>query len=202
MVLQPNFRGSTGFGGEFFEAGHGEWGAKMQDDITDGVEALVSMGSVDPQRVCIVGASYGGYAALAGGAFTSELYRCVAAIAPVSDVELMLAETRRDYGRHHWVIDYWKDLAGADKQKLRAISPVNHSDAFKAPVLLIHGKDDTVVPIRQSVVMAKALRKAGKDVELIRIKGADHWLSRAETRLATLDALDKFVARHLGAGDR
>ncbi len=197
VVLQPNFRGSTGFGAEFFEAGHGEWGAKMQDDITDGVNALVAMGAVDPQRVCIVGASYGGYAALAGGAFTSDLYRCVAAIAPVTDVERMLAETRRERGRHHWVVDYWENLAGSDKEKLRAISPVNYADSFAAPVLLIHGKDDTVVPIRQSVEMEKALRKAGKEVELVRIKGADHWQSRAETRLATLEALHGFIARHL-----
>ena len=95
-VLQPNFRGSTGFGVEFRDAGRGQWGLKMQDDVTDGVNAMIKTGWTDPDRVCIVGWSYGGYAALAGGAFTPELYRCVIAGGAVTDLPQMLNHERRD----------------------------------------------------------------------------------------------------------
>jgi dipeptidyl aminopeptidase/acylaminoacyl peptidase len=202
IVLQPNFRGSSGFGAEFRDAGRGEWGRKMQDDITDGVKALINTGRADPERICIVGASYGGYAALAGGAFTPSLYKCVAAIAPVSDLPRMLIDEKQDHGTNHWVYDYWTDVIGdlkAERKKLESISPVNFAADFQAPVLLIHGKDDTVVPMRQSTRMERALINAGKPVELIRLKGEDHWLSTSETRLETLKALDAFVSKHLGA---
>jgi dipeptidyl aminopeptidase/acylaminoacyl peptidase len=202
MVLQPNFRGSSGFGAKFLHAGRGEWGRKMQDDITDGVKALVSSGRADPERVCIVGASYGGYAALAGGAFTPDLYKCVAAIAPVSDLPRMLIDEKRDSGKDHWVYAYWTKVIGdlkAERKKLESISPVNFAADFQAPVLLIHGKDDTVVPMRQSTRMERALKNAGKSVEFIRLKGEDHWLSTSETRLETLKALDAFISKHLGA---
>ena len=175
----------------------------MQDDITDGVRALINTGRADPNRVCIVGGSYGGYAALAGGAFTPDLYQCVAAIAPVSDLPMMLAHERRDHGSNHWVYDYWKELIGdprSEKEHLRAISPAYAADAFQAPVLLIHGRDDLVVPIGQSARMKSALERADKQVEFIRLKGEDHWLSTAEMRLETLKALDRFVGAHIGPG--
>jgi dipeptidyl aminopeptidase/acylaminoacyl peptidase len=202
MVLQPNFRGSSGFGAEFRHAGRGEWGRKMQDDVTDGVKLLIKSGRADPDRICIVGASYGGYAALAGGAFTPELYKCVAAIAPVSDLPRMLIDERKDFGEDHWVFEYWTKSIGdlkAERKKLKSISPVNFAADFQAPVLLIHGKDDLVVPMRQSTRMESALKKAGKSVELIQLKGEDHGLSTSETRLETLKALDAFVSKHLGA---
>lgn len=202
MILQPNFRGSSGFGAAFRDAGLGEWGGKMQDDITDGVNALVRSGRVDPSRICIIGASYGGYAALAGGAFTPDLYRCVAAIAPVADLPAMLREERRDHGAKHWVVDYWRSLIGdprAERDKLEAISPVNSAEKFQAPVLLIHGRDDLVVPMSQSRAMESALKRAGKDVQMIELKGEDHWLSTSEARLATLKALDAFVAKTIGS---
>ncbi len=202
LVLQPNFRGSSGFGYQFESAGHGEWGGKMQDDVTDGVMALINGGMADPERVCIVGGSYGGYAALAGGAFTPDLYKCVAAIAPVSDLPRMLIDERRDHGQNHGVYAYWQMAIGdarEHREKLERISPVNHAAAFQAPVLLIHGKDDLIVPIRQSKRMRSALRAADKPVELIELKGEDHWLSTRETRLETLRALDAFVTEHIGA---
>ncbi|MCI5045770.1 MAG: S9 family peptidase [Aquisalinus sp.] len=201
LVLQPNFRGSDGFGRDFLLAGRGEWGGKMQDDVTDGVQALIRGGYVDPERVCIIGASYGGYSALAGGAFTPDLYRCVAAIAPVSDLPRMLDDERRDRGRDHWVYSYWQAVIGdrlEERAKLDQISPANHAASFKAPVLLIHGRDDTVVPIRQSEIMERALRREGKQVELVRLRGEDHYLSSSETRLETLKLLDAFVQEHLG----
>lgn len=200
VVLQPNFRGSAGFGKEFMDAGRGEWGAKMQDDLTDGIEALSEWGVVDPGRVCIVGASYGGYAALAGAVFTPDVYQCSVAIAPVSDLNVMLADTRMRRGNDHWAISYWTRIMAdgdARRERLRQVSPAQFADRARIPVLLIHGEDDTVVPISQSELMARALKKAGKKVELVRLKGEDHWLSVADTRLQLLKTLDAFLAEHL-----
>lgn len=200
LVVQPNFRGSTGFGESFQDAGRGEWGGKMQDDITDAVNALTKANMVDPTQVCIVGASYGGYAALAGAVFTPELYKCVIAIAPVSDLNLMLSNTKKRRGSDHWVISYWEDVMAegdARKKKLKAISPVHFAENAAAPILLLHGDDDTVVPFNQSKAMENALKRAGKSVELVKLKGEDHWLSSASTRLQTLEAMDAFIALHL-----
>ena len=201
LVMQPNFRGSTGFGAAFRNAGDGEWGKKMQHDVTDGVNALVKMGWSDPDRICIVGGSYGGYAALAGGALTPELYKCVVAFGAVTDLPLMLQTERRESPSGHWVYDYWKDRMGGDPRKhreaLQAVSPAYNATAFQAPVLLIHGRDDTVVKIDQSRRMERALKKAGKDVTFIVQKNGDHWLSETETRLEFLKATSDFLATHL-----
>ncbi len=202
LVLQPNFRGSDGFGDAHRKAGHGEWGGKMQDDITDGVNLLVKYKWADPARVCIIGGSYGGYAALAGGAYTPDLYKCVAAIAPVTDLSSMLAEEKRDHGANSFVYGYWTKLIGdrrKDKAKIAAISPVNAAASFKAPVLLLHGSEDTVVPYSQSAKMEAALKKAGKPVRLVKLNGEDHHLSASDTRLQALRELDKFVAETIGA---
>ncbi len=202
LVLQPNFRGSEGFGEDHRKAGHGEWGGKMQDDVTDGVNLLVKYKWADANRICIIGSSYGGYAALAGGAFTPDLYKCVAAIAPVSDLSMMLAQERRENGSDSAIYEYWTDLIGdrsKDKARIEAISPVNAAANFKAPVLLIHGLDDTVVPYAHSSKMEAALKKAGKPVRLVKLRGEDHWLSVSDTRLQTLIELDKFVAETIGA---
>ncbi len=199
LILQPNFRGSTGYGYDFKFAGRGEWGRKMQDDISDGVKVLVQKGHADPQRVCIMGASYGGYAALAGGAFTPELYRCIIAVAGVSDLPRMLRDERFYSGGSHWAVTYWQRLVGnsrTEQDKLQAVSPVNFADAFTAPVLLIHGRDDSVVPLRQSKRMEKALKRAGVPVELLTLKGEDHWLSSSDTRVATLTAIARFLEQH------
>lgn len=198
-VLQPNFRGSRGFGYEFRNAGRGKWGKEMQDDVSDGVAALVEAGYADPNRVCIIGSSYGGYSALAGGAFSPTLYRCVISISGVSDLPFMLAEKKNRYGSGHWVVSYWNKIIGdskTEREKLKSISPINFVDQFQAPVLLIHGEDDTVVPIRQSKLMYKALKKAKKIVEFEELDGEDHWLSTSATRLQTLKAIDKFLDIH------
>ena len=200
VVLQPNFRGSTGYGSAFETAGHGEWGGQMQDDVTDGVAALIKGGFVDPARVCIVGASYGGYSALAGGAYTPELYKCVVAYAPVTDLPRLLTDSIGGDGRHSEAYEYWKTAIGDPKDvNLEDISPVDSASTFAAPVLIIHGRDDTVVPINQSYVMQSALKKAGKDVTFIELKGEDHWLSEGDTRIQTLRAMADFVKANIGA---
>ncbi len=202
LIFQPNFRGSGGYGAEFRNAGDGEWGGKMQDDVTDGVMRLIADGLADPKRVCIIGGSYGGYAALAGGAFTPDLYQCVAAIAPVTDVEMTLREVKRETGSKSLTFKYWEKLIGDlkdGKEKLQKISPVNNAAAFKAPVLLLHGEDDTVVPFIQSRRMEAALKAAGKSVTFVKLENEDHWLSISETRLQTLRELDKFVEATIGS---
>ncbi|MEQ9506778.1 MAG: S9 family peptidase [Hyphomonas sp.] len=203
VVLQPNFRGSSGFGQAFLDAGRGEWGGKMQDDLTDGVEALAGFGLIDKDRVCIVGASYGGYAALASAAFHPDVYKCSISIAGVSDLNAMISERKESYGRNHWVLSYWEGIMAdgdARRKKLDEISPANAADRIKVPVLLIHGLDDTVVPIGQSERMERALKRANKPVEFVKLKGEDHNLSGPETRLQTLREIDRFLTTHLPAG--
>ncbi len=204
IVLQPNFRGSDGLGTDFLLAGRGQWGrGVMQHDVTDGLNALIKIGWTDPKRVCIVGASYGGYAALAGGAFTPDKYACIGAIAPVADLTRMLIDEKKENGKDSWVLTYWSRLIGdpkGEREKLKKISPSEYANEFKAPVLLIHGRDDLIVPITQSNIMERALEKAGKDVTFIRLKGEDHYLSTGKTRLATLKALDSFVKKSIGEG--
>jgi dipeptidyl aminopeptidase/acylaminoacyl peptidase len=202
-VLQPNFRGSGGFGKTWEEAGHGGWGiGVMQHDLTDGVAAVVAAGIADPERICIAGASYGGYAALAGAAFTPELYRCAAAIAGVADLRDMLGFERDRAGGLSTTVSYWRQAMGVEDadsptDHLNAASPAHHVERMQAAVLLIHGRDDTVVPITQSRLMQRALAGAGKSVQLVELEGEDHWLSGAKTRLQTLQALDAFLAEHL-----
>ncbi|HSC16196.1 MAG TPA: alpha/beta fold hydrolase, partial [Gammaproteobacteria bacterium] len=201
-VLQPNFRGSAGYGRAWEEAGHGGWGVGvMQNDLTDGVAAVVAAGIADPQRVCIVGASYGGYAALAGAAFTPELYRCAVSVNGVADLRdiFTLYRGRRD-GRSAAVTYFEQSLGveGMSARGLDAASPVKQAQRVQAAVLLIHGRDDSVVLIGQSRAMERALRDAGKTVQLVELDSEDHWLSDATTRLETLEALDAFLATQLG----
>lgn len=197
-VLQMNFRGSDGYGTDFEALGNGEWGGKMQDDITDGVRAMIAQGIADPARICIVGGSYGGYAALAGAAFTPELYTCAVAVAPVSDLPRFLNWQRNRYGADSAIYEYWIGTIGDDPARNAARSPARAAAAVTADVLLIHGKDDTVVAFDQSQVMHDALKAAGKSVRLIRLDGEDHWLSTAATRIQMLKALEAFLAKHLG----
>ena len=201
LVLQPNFRGSAGFGESFTAAGYREWGRKMQDDITDGANALVKMGWADPERICIVGWSYGGYAALAGGALTPDLYKCVASVAGVSNLRQMLTDEGKQHGEDSRTVTYWKLLIGdpdEDRDAIDAVSPELLAGKFKAPVLLFHGTSDTVVPAKQSDMMNDALRKAGKQVQYIRIDGDDHSLVDNESRRKMLTALAAFLQTHIG----
>ena len=195
-VLQTNFRGSS-VDASFIQAGFGEWGRKMQTDLSDGVRYLAKEGIADPARVCIVGASYGGYAALAGVTIDPGVYRCAVAVAGISDLKRMLAwEADQVRYSDKDTVRYWNrfmGVSGPGDPKLDAISPIKHIDAVKVPVLLIHGKDDTVVPFEQSTVMFDALRSAKKDVQMVTLKHEDHWLSRGETRLQMLESSVEFL---------
>lgn len=196
-VLQVNFRGSDGLGEALLRAGYGQWGRKMQTDLSDGVRHLAAQGVIDPKRVCIVGGSYGGYAALAGATLDPGVYRCAASFAGISDLRRFMNWAKASQGPPSF--RYLTRFTGAEEDRatvLAQISPAAHADKVSIPILLIHGKDDSVVPLEQSQIMADALKKAGRPVELIIAKGEDHWLSRGETRLQTLAATMAFLEKH------
>jgi acetyl esterase/lipase len=202
-VFQPNFRGSSGFGKAFIESGHGEWGRKMQDDITDGLDHLVKQQVADPARVCIVGASYGGYAALAGTTFTPDLYKCAVSMAGISDVAEMLKHEKKRFGGDSETFEYIKRLIAdpeKDQERIAAISPIKHLSAIKTPILLVHGEDDAIVDIEQSAMMKKALDKAGRPTELIRLKNEGHSYWDTANHKLVLTAIDNFLWKHIGAG--
>ncbi|MFK4004213.1 alpha/beta hydrolase family protein [Qipengyuania sp. NPDC077563] len=194
-VFQPNFRGSTNRSQSFKLAGYGEWGRKMQTDLSDGLAALADKGIVDPDRACIVGASYGGYAALAGVTLQQDLYRCAVAVAPVSDISAMFNEDYRASGGQPITKAALLDQLGP-KDRWHDVSPRRFADRADAPIMLIHGKDDTVVPYSHSHKMADALKDAGKPYEIIALEGEDHWLSLSTTRLQMLEAAVGFVQKH------
>ena len=196
-VLQPNYRGSAGYGSDFTAKGHGQFGRKMQTDLSDGVRALVKAGIVDPKRVAIYGHSYGGYAALAGVSLDPGVYNCAVAVSGISDIRAFMAYELewQGYKGVSYTMDYWRRYLG-DESGWDEISPVKHIDAITAPVMLIHGKDDTVVPYEQSTIMYNALQKAGKPVELVQLKAEDHWMSREPTRIQTVESMVGFLLKH------
>ncbi len=201
LVIQPQFRGSDGFGLKHIEAGYGEWGKKMQDDISDAVNFAVKKGITDPNKVCIVGASYGGYAALAGGVFSPDLYKCVVAIAGVSNLKSMLSWEKMERGSKSSTVSYWKrQFANGeiDNAALDAVSPENFAKNFKAPVLLIHGENDQTVPVEQSKKMNSALKAEDKQVKFVKLNKENHYLQESETRLQTLEETLKFVNSNIG----
>jgi len=194
-VFQPNYRGSGGYGETFEQAGHGEYGRKMQSDVSDGLAELVRQGIVDPKRVCIVGASYGGYAALAGVTLQQGLYACAVSYAGMSDLDAMVNSDLAASGYDAMLRRNIQEEVGVG-HSLKEVSPIRFVDKVSVPVLLIHGKNDTVVEYAQSSRMAEALRRAGKEVEFVTLPGEDHWLSKSETRLAMLQASVDFVVKH------
>jgi acetyl esterase/lipase len=194
-VFQPNFRGSTNRDDAFRRAGYGQWGRKMQTDISDGLAELARRGIVNPKRACIVGGSYGGYAALAGVTLQKGLYRCAVAVAPVSDLADMYWTDYRESGRNPMRMSQLKESLG-DPSGFAAVSPRRHARDADAPILLIHGKDDVVVPFGQSSAMADALKAAAKPYELVTLPSEDHWLSRATTRRQMLEAAVAFVQKN------
>lgn len=200
-VLQPNYRGSKGYGRKFTEAGLHQWGRAMNDDLTDGVKKLIADGIADPKRICIVGASYGGYAALAGATFSPELYACAFSFAGVSDLNEFMFTQRSDTGKDSQGTSFWKSRVGNDWEdgdKLKAASPALHAANVKCPILLMHGEGDTTVRINQSQIENQALIDAGKDVTFIRVAGEDHYLNFADTRIRMLKELEAFLKKNIG----
>lgn len=201
VVFQPQFRGSTGFGARFERAGYMQWGRAMQDDISDGVAHLVAQGIVDPKRVCIYGASYGGYAALWGAIKTPELYRCAASFMGVTD---LFEQAHGSLLDDSTVVsrEFLRARLG-DPEKNRAqldeVSPLRHADRVGVPVFIAHGLRDRRVLPSHSRLMVDALRARGKPVEWLPLDNLGHWEPRGETLTTYNAALLKFLRLHLGA---
>ncbi len=195
-VLQPNYRGSAGYGDDFVGAGHGEFGRKMQTDLSDGVRDLVRQGLVDPKRVAIFGASYGGYAALAGATLDPGIYTCAVAVAGVTDPKSFIdfVDTNSTAVNSSAVM-YWKQFMG-DPKSYDEISPAKQAAKASCPILLLHGTDDTVVPISQSQRMEKALKAAGKPVEFITYKGQTHWENIGSLRIEMMNTALAFLTKY------
>lgn len=196
-VLQVNFRGSSGFGHSHMQAGLKRWGLEMQDDLSDALQWLIQRGTADPARVCIVGGSYGGYAALMGVAKTPELYRCAVSFAGVTDL-LDLEMHQRDFVNGAAVFSQQIGSAWGDRDQLKATSPVRLADKIQAPVLLIHGTADLSVPFSQGKDMASALKRASKRYRFIEQEDGDHHLGQQVHRTQFFRELEAFLAEHLG----
>lgn len=190
-VIQPNYRGSSGYGTAFVKLGEGEWGLKMQDDLNDAIAFLAKEGIADPKRVCIAGASYGGYAAMRAAQRDGALYRCAISYAGVSDLAGIKAyDAQFLYGKT--LGRYWSKRT----PDLRSVSPRFGAGQVTIPVLLMHGKEDKRVPVRQSRQMADALKAAGKPYEYVEQPLGDHHFTRAEDRLQFLKTMGAFLAKY------
>lgn len=199
-VLDPNFRASTGYGKKFINAGNNEWGRKMQDDITWGVKYLVKQGIADPEKVAIMGGSYGGYATLAGLAFTPDVYACGVSIVGPSNLITLLNS----------IPPYWEAIRTVFHKRmgdpstpegeadLKKMSPLFSADKIKSPLLVVQGANDPRVKQHESDQIVVALRDRGFPVEYIVAPDEGHGFARPVNNMAMLAAAEKFLASHLG----
>ncbi len=195
-VLQPNFRGSTGYGDKFLHAGDGQWGLAMQDDITDGTRWMIEHNIADPKRICIAGGSYGGYAALMGAVRTPDLFKCASSLAGVSDIISMLYNDT-GYYKTESQVKYIGDRS-KDRAKLEANSAINNIDKIHIPIQLVHAKDDLRVDINQSTRMRDKLKANRKSVEYVEIEKGEHFLETEASRITYLTALENFLKANIG----
>jgi len=198
-VLQMNFRGSVGYGKSFWESSFKQWGKNMQNDITDGVNSLIEDGIVDRERVAIYGASYGGYATLAGLAYTPDLYACGVDYVGVSNL-LTFMKTIPPYWEPYLEMMY--EMVGDPKKEedlLKAASPVFHADKITAPLLIAQGAKDPRVNVDESNQMVEALRNRGVEVEYLLEPEEGHGFSNEENRFKFYRSMETFLARYLGA---
>jgi dipeptidyl aminopeptidase/acylaminoacyl peptidase len=195
-VFRPNFRGSSGYGYEFAQSQMKSWGLIMQDDLTDAAHWLVTEKIADPQRMCIVGASYGGYAAAMAAVKTPDLFKCAISFAGVSDLRSIVFKSRY-YTNKKFV----ENQIGKDVDDLEARSPFHQAKNINIPILLLHGASDTVVDVRQSRKFAEELEDLGKSVEYIEFEDGDHYLSIQRNRHAAFKAMNNFLKQHLDTAD-
>lgn len=197
-VLQVNFRGSAGFGRRFLNAGKGGWDGVTLDDLADGARWAIAGGIADPHRVAVMGASFGGYAALMSAVRYPDLYRCAVSFAGVTDLPAQIRELSEDGNRRAY--DEWRAMVGDPDTAPGALvdaSPLNYARSFRVPVLLAHGTLDPRVPMSQTLALAGALRKAGKDYRMLRYPGAAHGLGEAQWRADFHRRALAFLLRHL-----
>lgn len=206
-VLQPDFRGTQGYGSAFEQAGWKQWGLAMQDDITDGVKWLVETGKVDPDRVCLMGGSYGGYATLWGLEKEPQMFRCGVAYVAVSDIELLFdvnwSDTNRADLDNSATNFYIRSVGDPDKDraKLREVSPLYHADRMQAPLLLAYGAADVRVPLIHGNRMRSALDKYGKSYEWVVYNDEGHGFTKDENRFDFYRRIDAFLFKQLAPRD-
>jgi dipeptidyl aminopeptidase/acylaminoacyl peptidase len=196
-VFQPNFRGSTGYGRSFWEAGFKQWGRSMQDDVTDGVQWLIKQGIADPKRIAIYGGSYGGYATLAGVAFTPDLYAAAVDYVGVSNLFTFM-QTIPPYWKPY--LEMMHQMVGdpvADKDLLTETSPAFHVDRIRTPLFIAQGANDPRVNKAESDQVVEALKKRGVAVEYMVKDNEGHGFQNEENRLEFYGAMEAFLARHL-----
>jgi dipeptidyl aminopeptidase/acylaminoacyl peptidase len=195
-VLQPEFRGSTGYGKDFVNKGYGQWGKAMQDDLDDGVDWLAKSGQIDPKRVCIVGESYGGYAAMWGAIRNPDRYRCAASWAGVSDLPGMLRYDRKTFTATRYFKQWRSKVSGEGKADLAAVSPINFTDRLKIPIFIAHGEQDDNVQPKQSHAMVDALTKSGANVTSMFYKDSSHDFGSSADMEDWLKRLEAFLAKY------
>ncbi len=201
-VLQPEFRGSTGWGRKLHESGYRQWGRAMQDDLDDGVDWLAKEGTIDPTRVCIMGASYGGYAVMMGLARDPERYRCGINYVGVTDIALMFSVTWSDFSDSDYIKYAAKEMIGdpdTDAAQLKATSPLEQAARIKAPVLMAYGGLDFRVPLVHGERMRDALLANGTPVEWIAYTEEGHGFMLESTRMDFYQRVARFLDRHIGA---
>ena len=193
-VLQMNFRGSSGYGEDWFFAAHQDWGGLTYDDVVDGTRWAIEQKIADPKRICIVGWSFGGYIALLGAQRNADLFRCSIDIAGVSDLNLLIEEG------HHWLSsESIKKQIGTNTDKLKLNSPRQHAADINVPLLILHGHMDAQVPFAQSEEMDSALKHSGKAHRFIALPDADHAFDAEKDRAILLLEVETFLGRHLAA---
>lgn len=191
-VFRPNFRGSTGYGRQFAESQMQAWGLTMQDDLTDAAHWLVEQNIADPKRICIVGASYGGYAAVMAAVKTPELFKCAVSFAGVMDLEMLVRKSRHFINKK-----FVKKQFGEDDDDLEARSPYYQAEKIQIPILLLHGEDDRVVDVKQSREMFNELEDLGREVRYVELEYGDHHLSIQRNRHKVFNEMDLFLKKHL-----
>ncbi len=199
-VLQPNFRGSTGYGKAFVEAASGQFGRRMQDDLDDGVKWLASRGVADPKRVCILGASYGGYAAMWAAVRNPDVYRCAISYAGISDVAAMLRYDRSQWIAQRYYRDWRDRIRGEGGFDLARVSPLARAGEIRIPLLIAHGQKDGNVPFAQSKRLHEALLRARVDHEFVVYPEEGHGFARVEDSVDFLKRIERFLAKHNPAG--
>jgi acetyl esterase/lipase len=199
-VLEPDFRGSAGWGRKFFQAGWKQWGLAMQDDLVDGIDWLASRGTIDPKRVCIMGASYGGYAVMMGLARDPDRFRCGINYVGVTDISLKFTVAWSDYAYSDFMKYSVKELIGdpdVDAAQFKATSPLANAAKIRAPVLLVYGGEDHRVPIIHGEKMRDALVENKTPVEWVVYPEEGHGFLLESNRFDFYDRVAKFLAKHL-----
>jgi dipeptidyl aminopeptidase/acylaminoacyl peptidase len=195
LCIQVNFRGSSGYGKDFLNAGDREWGAKMHDDLLDAINHLVAQGIVDRERMAIYGVSYGGYAALVGATFTPNVFNCAISMVGPSNLNTLI-ESFPEYWKP--MIAMWHKRVGEDPDFLWSRSPLSRVDDIRIPLLIAQGQNDPRVKRAESEQIVGAMKERGIAHEYVMYENEGHGLAKPENRLDFYHRADRFLAKHLG----